>query len=341
MVPTYQQPYNAQWLDKMTLAEYLDRQTQVAPWLLRLIKVAYTGEYGMDPQHQSALNLLVLIGTDTTDDFHMFGVSDEAMRVQGGNSNLVEALINALQGTVPIHTRHQLKRVQDMGDDLRLTFRTREGEFDKMASRVVLALPFSVLRDMDGLSGLAMSAVKKQAIDEWGYGTNSKQMIGFRSRFWRQPTASLPAHTGEIYADLPSQCYWETSRLQAGESGILTNFLGGEAGHSASDQQWRNALGELSLLYPKVADEVDGNRIFFNWGRNPGSRGSYTCPKPGHYTTLIGVAGEPELGGRLFFAGEHCSVDWAGYMNGAVQSGNQAAEKIQLQMAIACNGLNL
>ena len=32
--------------------------------------------------------------------------------------------------------------------------------------------------------------------------------------------------------------------------------------------------------------------------------------------------------GRLFFAGEHTSIKWQGYMNGAVESGRRAAEEI-------------
>jgi len=32
--------------------------------------------------------------------------------------------------------------------------------------------------------------------------------------------------------------------------------------------------------------------------------------------------------GRLFFAGEHTSEDWQGYMNGAVESGIRAAHEV-------------
>jgi monoamine oxidase len=32
--------------------------------------------------------------------------------------------------------------------------------------------------------------------------------------------------------------------------------------------------------------------------------------------------------GRIFFAGEHTSAKWQGYMNGAVVSGQRAAEEI-------------
>ena len=65
-----------------------------------------------------------------------------------------------------------------------------------------------------------------------------------------------------------------------------------------------------------------------NWLEYKFTRGSYTCPLVGQYTTLLKVAGEPELGGRLIFAGEHTAGDFSGFMNGAVQSGNRAAKEI-------------
>jgi monoamine oxidase len=351
-VPTYQQPFLAAWLDRISLEDYLNAKPQVAPWLIRLIKVAYAGEYGLDPHEQSALNLLVLIGVDTQNGFAMFGASDEAMRIQGGNSRLVEALVTALTSSfqVPIHTGHRLLGLSHQDNQFQLTFKTGNERHQVTAEHVVLAMPFSVLRHVHGIDRLGLSKVKQKSIAEWGYGTNSKQMIGFRSRFWRNGNMGVPANTGELFTDLPSQCYWETSRLQLGSSGILTNFLGGAAGREATSRQWQAALQDLDGLYklPDAADakdyasnQYDGNQAFFNWHHSPWAKGSYTCPKPGQYTTLMGSAQEPELNGRLFFAGEHCSIDWAGFMNGAVQSGNTAAQQVVDQLSRLPIGLSM
>ena len=65
-----------------------------------------------------------------------------------------------------------------------------------------------------------------------------------------------------------------------------------------------------------------------SWSDNKFTRGSYSCPLVGQYTTLLQAAPTPELRGRLLFAGEHTSGDFAGFMNGAVQSGNRAAKEI-------------
>jgi monoamine oxidase len=57
----------------------------------------------------------------------------------------------------------------------------------------------------------------------------------------------------------------------------------------------------------------------------PFALGGYASAKTGQYTTLLELAAEPALHGRLQFAGEHTSTDFLGFMNGGVQSGNRAA----------------
>jgi monoamine oxidase len=333
MIPTYQNPYNAQWLDNLSLEEYLDSKSGIPTWLIKVIKAAYTGEYGLDPQDQSALNLLLLIGTDTQDGLKLFGESDEAMRIEGGSSRLPEALYQAIQDKVPVHFGYKLKGVKDLPGKLQLIFSQHGQSRHREADYTVMAIPFTILREIQGIDQLGLPKRKLKAIREWGYGTNSKQMMGFRARFWLSQGQHYAASTGEFFTDWDSQCYWETSRLQDGTSGILTNFLGGSAGKQADHGQWKRALQDLDQLYQGSAQKhFSGHKAFMNWSANPLAKGSYTCPQPGQYTSLMGIAGEPELGGKLLFAGEHCSVDWAGFMNGAAESGAMAARQILSQM---------
>jgi monoamine oxidase len=328
-VPTYQKTFGAEWLDNQSLESYLESKRDVPGWLIKVIKAAYTGEYGLDTSEQSALNLLLLIGADTDNGFRMFGESDEAMRITGGSERLPQALYKAIAGKVPIHFGAKLKLLQNTRDSLILTFTHGLKPVEVQAEQAVLAIPFSVLRSVEGLDDLGLPARKLKAIREWGYGTNSKQMMGFKSRFWQTQDPAYMPNAGELFTDWPSQCYWETSRLQVGNGGILTNFLGGKAGLNADHQQWKQALQDLDTLYHgKASEQFSGDRAFMHWPGNALAQGSYTCPRPGQYTTLVGVAGEPELEGRLLFAGEHCSVDWAGFMNGAAESGLLAAHFI-------------
>lgn len=332
-IPTWDNPYNARWLDELSMEAYLNSKASVPSWLIKVIKAAYTGEYGLDPAEQSALNLLLLIGTDTGDGLKMFGESDEAMRIKGGSSRLPEAIYQAIRGKVPVHFGYKLKQIHDRPGQLQLTFQRHGQTETRQAAHTVMAIPFTLLRDIQGIDQVGLSPRKLKAIREWGYGTNSKQMMGFSERFWAIPNQNYVANAGEHFTDWDSQCYWETSRLQAGSNGILTNFLGGTAGQQADHGQWKRALRELEQLYKGSAHRhFSGDKAFMNWFGNPLAKGSYTCPRPGQYTSLMGIAGEPELGGKLLFAGEHCSVDWAGFMNGAAESGAIVTRQILSQI---------
>jgi monoamine oxidase len=61
------------------------------------------------------------------------------------------------------------------------------------------------------------------------------------------------------------------------------------------------------------------------WHEDEWARGAFAYFEPGQMATLLPIAQQPE--GRIHFAGEHTSA-WHGWMNGALESGNRAAEEI-------------
>ena len=84
-----------------------------------------------------------------------------------------------------------------------------------------------------------------------------------------------------------------------------------------------------------MADSLDPAAVVsWFWGTYPFTLGSYASAKVGQYTTMLDVAAEPALDGRLQFAGEHTAGDFLGFMNGGVQSGNRAAAALIEAMAL-------
>jgi monoamine oxidase len=55
-------------------------------------------------------------------------------------------------------------------------------------------------------------------------------------------------------------------------------------------------------------------------------KGGYSSFKKGQWSTLAGWEAVPV--GNIYFAGEHVSRDFQGYMNGGAQTGRVAAGKI-------------
>lgn len=63
-----------------------------------------------------------------------------------------------------------------------------------------------------------------------------------------------------------------------------------------------------------------------HWPTNPFVRGSYASYKVGQWTAFRGAEGEPA--GRLHFAGEHCSLESQGFMNGGCETGERVAQEV-------------
>jgi monoamine oxidase len=59
---------------------------------------------------------------------------------------------------------------------------------------------------------------------------------------------------------------------------------------------------------------------------DPNLLGSYSCWKVGQYTSFSGYEGARQ--GKIHFAGEHCSINFQGYMEGGASEGARAANEI-------------
>lgn len=313
---------HARTLDALPLRQYLDRVSNLAPsWAIELLDVAYRGEFGLDTADQSTLNLVDFISTETAHGFHIFGESDEAFRIQGGSSSLPDALAARIEGRVTQHLRHALVAIARTESGVRVTFDGPDGRVEQEHATVVLTLPFTKLRQVEGIDQLGLPDEKVRAIRELGYGDNSKLMISTRSRPWTQQQWPAPM-AGSFYTD-QCQLVWETSREQPGAQGILTNFLQNAHDRDVALRAMRHGVQQIS---PETWAAMDTNTVaFMDWSRQPLHLGSYSTPRVGQYTTLLDHTATPSEDGRIHFAGEHTSSDFQGFMNGAVESGERVA----------------
>jgi monoamine oxidase len=326
--PTYHNTFGAEKLDRMTIAMWLD-QIGVKGWLRELFDVAYLTEYGIPIDRQSALNLLTMIQANMSD-FKLYGVSDERYHVHAGNDTIPRTLAQRL-GDV-IETGTVLEAISLSNDGAFACALRRGGSsVTATASHVLLAIPFSTLRDVR--LDVPLPSVKLRAIRELTYGTNAKLMVGFSERVWRTRHHS----NGSAITSLPFQTTWETSRGQAGNSGILTNFTGGahalELGQDTAEAQATRMLTDLECVFPGVqAAHVGMPAVRFHWPSFPWTRGSYAGYLAGQWTSIRGSEGESS--GRLFFAGEHCSLAAQGFMEGGCETGERAATEILTSLGV-------
>jgi len=313
----------AKYYDHMTLEAYLSTLTNIDPYILDLVRVAYVCEFGQELHGQSALNFLLMMLPEYNATGELYGKSDEGWRVRSGNSNLMTALYNSIKSQGDIHHEHRLVEIRETDSKIRLTFDCRGIAKEKTFEHVICTIPFSVFKDIDGFGRLNLSERKRLAIRSFAMGYNTKLISGFTDRFWTY--AQENSFQGQLCTQFDSQFFWDTSRDQDGRSGILTNYLGGARASLANDSTFATTLKDFSKLFPEAPLRMDGNTAMANWMLNPLTQGSYACPSPGMYTTFYGSLALPELKNKLFFAGEHTSESSLGYINGALESGRDAA----------------
>jgi monoamine oxidase len=312
-----------QQLDRMSIVDWINESVPggVGSKLGQLLEVAYTIEYGADAGQQSALNLLYLLGYSGQGQLNVFGHSNEKYAIRGGCDLVPTRLAAQLQGQ--IQTGRELVAVRQDGGTVTLTFRQGSPR-TVVVDKVVLALPFSILRSLD-FSGAGFQQRKRTAIVELGMGTNSKLHVQFSDRHWQGLGGN-----GETYADTGYQNTWDESRAQAGRSGILVNYTGGAVGASFGSgtptKRAQQFLAQLEPVLPGITAKWNGRATVDFWLGNPWTKGSYSFWKVGQYTRFAGVEREPE--GNVHFAGEHTSVDFQGYLNGAVETGQRAAGEL-------------
>jgi monoamine oxidase len=288
----------------------------------KVLRAAYVGEYGLEIEEQSALNLLLTMGDKTPpDEFRIFGPSDERFHITEGNDSVPTRLAERLKNPVEFGTR--LEAIASDGSGFKLTLRHDNAATDAKADILVLALPFTILRQLD--VRVKLPEAKRKAIHELGYGTNAKLITGFSRRVWEESHSS-----GYTFTDLEFQCCWETSRGQPGAHAILTNFAGGKLGEHLDDGELQDRAAafasQVERIYPGALDAFTKKAVRQHWPTSPFVLGSYTCYKPGQYSTLADAVATPV--GNLFFAGEHTSAEFNGYMEGAAESGERAAKEV-------------
>jgi monoamine oxidase len=313
-------------LDQMSIVDWINESVPggMESRLGRLLATAYTCYYGGEAAEQSSLNLLYMMGYRGQGTLRMYGPSDERYHVHGGNDQIPARLAEALAGQ--IEPNSALVAIRRSGDgSYVLTFDTAGTSREVAADKVVLALPFTVLRSHVDFSRAGFRPLKGTAIREMGMGSNVKLQLQFATRHWEGLGQS-----GETFADTGYQQTWEATRGQRGASGILVNYTGGQVGLSFSrgdaDSRAREFLAQLEPVMPGISAQWNGTATLNYWPGERWQRGSYSFWKVGQYTRFAGVEGERE--GDCHFAGEHTSIDFQGFLNGAVESGERAAGEI-------------
>ncbi len=305
-----------------------------------LLDNACTGYFGLDSHVQSSLNLVYMFGPRISEKSSTTtGAMQGSSKILGGNEQLPRAIARSLPQE-SIHLNHQLAALKrDSNDSLTLSFATASGLSEVLCDHLILALPFSTLRHVDYRQA-GFDALKQTAITQLGYGTISKLFLQFDTPYWYQNGPWPRVNNGFILTDLDIQTLWDASPGQTGTGGLLVDYTSGHRGaayapptayatttDSVKIQHYAHqCIEQLEQVFPGIGAHYTGRAALSYPTGDPFLLGSYSCWQVGQCTHFGGYEGMRQ--GPIHFAGEHCSVEFQGFMEGGAREGARAAREI-------------
>jgi monoamine oxidase len=295
---------------RRSVANWLDEVKADAE--LRATAIGLRGFFLADPEE---LSLVAMVDQFAGDE----PAPGPMHRIEGGNDRLASALAAKLGARVRLRT--EVVALSQRGPTVRVTVNDGRSQSQINTDYAVLALPATLLRRLPITPPLP--ARQHEAIGRLKFGRSTKSLLQFSRRFWR--AAGRPRAFG---SPLPFGAIWEGNEEQRGAPGILTLLAGGGASDATQAILAKEGVGglvnSLDWLGSRNAELLAARTIV--WDDDPYARGGYAFFDPSFDPALREWLARPA--GRLFFAGEHTSLKWQGYMNGAVESGRRAAAEI-------------
>jgi monoamine oxidase len=281
----------------------------------RRLLVGLRGFFLADPEQLSLLALVDQLASGGNPAETRF------YRLRDGNDTLPRALAARVRGRLLLQTT--ALAIAQTSKGVRLTVADRHGRASELrADYAVVAVPAATLRRI--AMRPALPPRQRAAVARLAYGRATRVLAQFDRRVWRRPTRPRAFGT-----DTSIGAVWEGNEQQPGPAGILSFLAGG----SASESLQRIAARGASALAREIAWLANGRLVpramrTIVWEDDPWARGGYAVFEAGYDPELRAWLARPH--GRVVFAGEHTSIRWQGYMNGAIESGLRAAAEVAI-----------
>jgi monoamine oxidase len=254
----------------------------------------------------------------------------------GGMLNLTEAKGGAQQDWIVGGAQKLSQRLaQELGDSVVLStpvrklVQSRDG-VDAVSEHRTVGGKFAMVAIPPALAGRieyepSVSVGRDQLTQRFAMGAAVKVVITYEHAFWREAGFS-----GEVVSsDGPLSVVYDNTSHD-GQQPALVGFVVGAQARQWSTQpladRQRRVTGALARYFGDAANSFSDYREL-DWGMEPWSRGGPAGGlPPGMLTHSFAHLRMPE--GRIHWAGSEAATEWIGYMEGAIQSGERAADEI-------------
>jgi len=297
-------------LDRMSLRQYFE-SLGASPEALRLMSVNLTARNLDEANALDAMRKM---------NFYRFEAkAGMQSRVRDGSSALTDAMAASLAR--PVQLQRVVRHIQ--AGPQGVVIRCQDGSVHR-ARACISSIPLSVMKGIrvDGVGGVSVPAMQRQAWSEIRYGQVLQVFMQAQRAFW-EDDGMAP----ELWSDGPIERVLRLPSKEAGP-GNLVAFINGEATDRLDGLSTAEigafVLKELNRLRPSTVGAVRVSHVH-NWTTQPFARGHIASFAPGDIGRYLPLLSQPL--GALYFAGEHCAKLHAG-MEAACESGENAALRL-------------
>lgn len=308
---------DAERLDATSLATWLER-TMLTRTAKRLMRVAGRTIWGAEPEELSLLHVAFYLRSAGSFEL-LTDVEGGAQqdRLVGGSQLVAERVAEQLGDRVVLGSA--VRRIEQRGDGL-----TAFGpETTVNASRAIVAVPPALRTTID--FDPPLPPAQRQLAMRMTPGWLTKVTAIYAEPFWRADGLSGEA----LNEEGPVTMTFDNSP-PSGRPGALVGFVGArdarEFARLGSSQRRAAVLDCLVSLFGPQARGAE-RYLEQDWAAEPWSAGGPTANfATGGWTASGRALREPA--GAVHWAGTETAARWAGYIDGAVSSGERAAAEV-------------
>ncbi|MDG5817454.1 FAD-dependent oxidoreductase [Natronococcus sp. A-GB7] len=241
----------------------------------------------------------------------------QAYRLAGSTQQLSEGLADGLGNAIRL--TEPVRRLDRRGDDV--TLETDDGTY--AVSDAIVAVPPPLIDRIDHEPSLP--ARRRGLVQRMPMGAVVKCFAAYEEPFWREN-----GYSGSVLATNGIVTEVADATLPGGDRGLIVGFVAGADALEWSDrpetERRERVLEELGrYLGPRATDPLEYDDEA--WSTTRWSTGGYNAAMtPGTLTTCGDALREPV--GRVRWAGSETALEWRGFMEGAIRSGERVASEV-------------
>lgn len=232
-------------------------------------------------------------------------------------------VLNALCKDIAIKTNVQVNQIVLENNAVKI-IDAHNTEY--LASKVVVSVPLGVLKKNSIKFVPELPKQHQNAISKMGFGSFNKVFFELEDSLNLQANSN----SNSFYYCVNGAWFNVLDLSKIYNKPIYLMLFGGTQSEfidRATDVEvWDFIYKNLNISLTNLPNKP--KRIFITrWGADEFSYGSFSFPALGHSESLVATLNEP-VEDRIFFTGEHCSLEYAGTVHGAYLNGLETAEKI-------------